>query len=135
MFCVSKNVERRVTQASSNIEHAHPLPPFHPPLPPPPRPQLEIAHKSRYHGGAKSSGVGGGGGTANGSLGRPQSPRAIGTVTLGEAKAQLGPGFSILRERPCVARAVAAPEQALSALRECTRETDRGIGDAFHLRG
>lgn len=59
----------------------------------------------------------------------------IGAVTLAEAKAQLGPGFSILGERPRVSRAVAAPKQALSALRDCTKETDKGVGDAFHLQG
>lgn len=57
------------------------------------------------------------------------------TVTLAEAKAQLGPGFSILGERPRVSRAVAAPGQAMSALKECTREASRGVGDAFHLQG
>ncbi len=59
----------------------------------------------------------------------------IGAVTLVEAKEQLGPEFSILGERPVVARAVAEPKQALAALRECTREADRGVGDAFHLQG
>lgn len=115
--------------------------------------QLEIAHKKRYHGGSSSgsnsnSSLAGGGGASNGasaaassragslSLSRPQSPRVIGAVTLAEAKAQLGDGFSILGGgRPSVARAVVAPDQALSALRECTKETDKGIGDAFHLQG
>lgn len=135
-----------------------PRAPTVPPPGPPSPPQLEIAHKKRYHGGSSSSngnnnsssragGGGGGGGASNGasaaaassragSLSRPQSPRVIGAVTLAEAKAQLGPEFSILGGgRPCVARAVVAPDQALSVLRECTKETDKGIGDAFHLQG
>ncbi|CAM9615441.1 unnamed protein product, partial [Pylaiella littoralis] len=107
------------------------------------REKLEIANKKRYHGGSNSKL---GGGASNGASARassqagpsswPQSRRLIGAVTLAEAKAQLGPGFSILGAgRPCVARAVVAPRQALSALRECTKEADKGIGDAFRLQG
>ena len=110
-------------------KHVDPL--IMPPSPASPAPQLEIAHKTRYHGGGSAANGSAGGA---GSLPRPQSPRVIGAVTLAEAKARLGPGFSILGERPVVARAVAAPEQALSALRECNKEADRGVGDAFHLQ-
>lgn len=67
---------------------------------------------------------------------QPQSPRIIGEITLADAKLQLGPGFCILGERrPCVSRAVPAPGEALSALRECTKEAGKGVGNAFNLAG
>ncbi|CAM9223059.1 unnamed protein product [Ectocarpus sp. 12 AP-2014] len=111
------------------------------------REKLDIAHKNRYRGGGGTNGADSSGGPASnggssgaisaGSLSRPQSPRGmvVEAVTLAEAKAQLGPGFSILGERPRVSGAVASPGQAMSALKECTREASRGVGDAFHLQG
>lgn len=88
--------------------------------------QLNIANKNRYHEGGASS-----------VRSRPHTPsvKAVEEVTLSEAKAELGTEFSILAERPSLLRAVATPSQALSALRKCTEETNKGIGNAVNLQG
>lgn len=88
--------------------------------------QLNIANKNRYHKGGASSVR---------SWPHTSSSKAVEEVALSEAKAELGPEFSILIERPSLLRAVATPSQALLALRKCTEETNKGIGNAVNLQG
>lgn len=88
--------------------------------------QLNITNKNRYHEGGASRVR---------SQPHTQSVKVVEEVTLSEAKAELGPEFSILAERPSLSRAVATTTQALSALRKCTEETNKGIGNAVNLQG
>lgn len=123
-------------------------PPIPAPASPPSTLKLEIANRGRYGtgaggGAASRNAVNGGcatpgrtnngGGIGSGSRTRSPSPRKAGSVTLAEAKEQLGPEFVILGERPVLSRAVAGGDQAMAALRECTKETDKGIGNAFSV--
>lgn len=82
---------------------------------------------------AMLNGNGSSGATVNGSRARTPSPRRIGSVTVAEAKTQLGPEFAILRERPVLSRAVVDGSVAMVALKDCTKETDKGLGGAVSL--
>ncbi|CAM9196727.1 unnamed protein product [Choristocarpus tenellus] len=65
---------------------------------------------------------------------RPESPHPQG-VSIEEARALLGTGFSILKRSPVLAEAVPSVDQALLSLRKCTMDSDLGVGNAFSLQG
>lgn len=104
--------------------------------------QLEIAQRGRY-GGRGATTLGASNGIASTPAkresaisSRSQSPRVIGAVTLAEARSQLGSTFSILpASAPALERGVVKPDQAMSALKDCTREADRSAANNFNANG